>query len=89
MSRRPMTIRAFLDGRGIDEFPVPTICLKNGRPLLRRHWAGTVIDHDNIVTFVAQPLGGEQYPFQPHCIGTGQEVRDGVRIRRLVRFRWD
>jgi sulfur carrier protein ThiS len=55
---RPVTIRAFLDGRGIAEFPVPTICLKNGRPLLRRHWAGTIIDHDDIVAFVAQPLGG-------------------------------
>ncbi len=55
---RVVTIRAFLDGRGIDEFPVPTICLRNGRPLLRRHWAGTVIEHDDIVAFVAQPLGG-------------------------------
>ncbi|EME69942.1 hypothetical protein H261_11074 [Paramagnetospirillum caucaseum] len=53
-----LTIRTFLDGRGIKEFPVPTICLRNGRPLLRRDWAGTVIDHDNIVAFIAQPLGG-------------------------------
>ena len=32
------TIRAWLDAQGIGEFERPTICLRNGEPVLRADW---------------------------------------------------
>lgn len=54
----PMTVRAWLDGQGIAEFPVPTICLFNGEPLMRAGWAETVIGQGDVCAFVALPHGG-------------------------------
>jgi hypothetical protein len=54
----PITVRGFLTGRGIDEFPQPTLCLFNGEPLLRADWEGRVIRPGDLCAFVALPHGG-------------------------------
>ena len=52
------TIRAWLDARGIVEFERPTICLRNGEPVLRADWSVAVIGASDVVIFVALPQGG-------------------------------
>ncbi len=42
----------------LGEFPVPTICLVNGDPLLRKDW-GREIEPNDIVNFIAVPAGIE------------------------------
>ena len=54
----PLTIRAWLGERGIDEFECPTICLRNGVPMLRGSWDETLIAEDDLVVFVPLPQGG-------------------------------
>lgn len=53
-----VTIRGWLDGRGIAEFTQPTICLVNGRAVLRAEWSMLVIRSGDVVCFVALPHGG-------------------------------
>jgi hypothetical protein len=55
---KPVTIRGWLDGQGIAEFAQPTICLINGRAVLRAEWTLLVIHAGDIVCFVALPHGG-------------------------------
>ena len=69
----PLTIRAWLDGRGIQEagtgearteiesdwFDRPTICLRNGEPVLRADWYDTIIADGDVVAFVTLPQGGD------------------------------
>jgi hypothetical protein len=55
---RPVTVRAHLDGHGVAEFVRPTICIFNGRALLRAEWTKTIIGGGDICTFVALPRGG-------------------------------
>lgn len=55
---KPVTIRGWLDGQGIAEFSQPTICLVNGRAVLRAEWAVLVIRSGDVVCFVALPHGG-------------------------------
>ncbi|MEO5338553.1 MAG: phage tail protein, partial [Magnetospirillum sp. WYHS-4] len=55
---KPVTIRGWLDGQGIAEFSQPTICLVNGRAVLRAEWALLVIHAGDVVCFVALPHGG-------------------------------
>ena len=40
---KPITIRHWLDAQGIHDFPRPTICVYNGKPLLRAGWGATLI----------------------------------------------
>ncbi|CUW39665.1 putative Phage-related protein [Magnetospirillum sp. XM-1] len=54
----PITVRGFLAERGIDEFPLPTICLFNGEPLLRADWESREIRQGDLCAFVALPHGG-------------------------------
>lgn len=54
----PITVRGWLDARGIREFDRPTICLFNDRALLRAEWAAAVIGERDVVAFVALPHGG-------------------------------
>ena len=54
----PVSVRDWLDGWGIAEFDRPTICLHNGQALLRTEWDATVINDNDVVTFVALPHGG-------------------------------
>ena len=54
----PLTIRDWLDVRGIDEFDHPTICLRNGSPVLRGSWDETEIGENDLVVFVPLPQGG-------------------------------
>ena len=68
----PVSIRAWLDGRGGQEtgtgkartgtrqdwFDHPTICLRNGAPMLRNRWDKTLIGEGDMVTFVPLPQGG-------------------------------
>jgi sulfur carrier protein ThiS len=55
---RPSSIRAWLEAQGIAEFDRPTICLRNGTPVLRAAWRDTVIGDRDVVTFVTLPQGG-------------------------------
>lgn len=50
------TIRQWLGTQGIAEFDQPTICIKNGNPVLRGYWAVTPID--GAVIFITLPQGG-------------------------------
>ena len=50
------TIRQWLDNQGIAEFDQPTVCIKNGSPVLRADWAVTPID--GVVLFITLPQGG-------------------------------
>ena len=54
----PLSIREWLGERGIDEFECPTICLRNGSPLLRGRWDETLIGEGDLVVFVPLPQGG-------------------------------
>ena len=68
----PLTIREWLDARGIREagtgeartgrrqdwFERPTICLRNGSPVLRDRWDETEIGENDLVVFVPLPQGG-------------------------------
>lgn len=40
---------------GFTDFPVPTVCLHNNRPLMRALWPVTPIEKDDVVTFFAVP----------------------------------
>ena len=50
------TIRQWLGTQGIAEFDQPTVCIKNGAPVLRADWAVTPID--GVVLFITLPQGG-------------------------------
>ena len=50
------TIRQWLGAQGIAEFNQPTVCIKNGAPVLRADWAVTPID--GVVLFITLPQGG-------------------------------
>ena len=50
------TIRQWLGNQGIAEFDQPTVCIKNGAPVLRADWAATPID--GVVLFITLPQGG-------------------------------
>lgn len=50
------TIRQWLGAQGIAEFDQPTVCIKNGAPVLRADWAVTPID--GAVLFITLPQGG-------------------------------
>ena len=54
----PVSIREWLGEQGIDEFEHPTICLRNGSPLLRGHWDEALIGEGDVVVFVPLPQGG-------------------------------
>ena len=68
----PLSIREWLDRRGIREagtgeartgrrqdwFDHPTICLRNGSPVLRGRWGETEIGENDLVVFVPLPQGG-------------------------------
>ena len=55
---RAHTTVVTLKGRRVREFRRPTVCLLNGKPLLRRHWKRAVVGPNDLVTFYAAPLGG-------------------------------
>lgn len=50
------TIRQWMGTQGIAEFDQPTVCIKNGTPVLRADWAVTPID--GVVLFITLPQGG-------------------------------
>jgi len=52
------TIRAWLDARGIEEFERPTVCLRNGEPVLRADWPVLEISASDVLVFVSLPQGG-------------------------------
>jgi hypothetical protein len=55
---KPVTVQGWLEGQGIGEFAQPTICLVNGRAVLRAEWSVLVIRAGDVVCFVALPHGG-------------------------------
>jgi hypothetical protein len=54
----PITVRGWLDGRGIDEFHQPTVCLVDGVARLRAEWPLIEIGPGNEVRFVTLPYQG-------------------------------
>ena len=54
----PLSIREWLDERGIEEFDHPTICLRNASPVLRGSWDETFVADGDLVVFVPLPQGG-------------------------------
>jgi hypothetical protein len=56
MAHASQTIRQWLGTQGIAEFDQPTVCIKNGTPVLRADWAVTPID--GVVLFITLPQGG-------------------------------
>ncbi len=54
----PLTIRAWLDARRVAAFDRPTICLRNGEPVLRGRWDETLIAENDLAVFVPLPQGG-------------------------------
>lgn len=59
---RVVTIRQYLDDKGIDEFPFPTVARHNDTYILREDWDKTYIGKNDIVQFTTlvadNPLGG-------------------------------
>ena len=55
---RPVTVRKHLDGHGVAEFARPTICIFNGRALVRAEWIKTIIGAGDVCAFVTLPQGG-------------------------------
>lgn len=53
----PLTVRGWLDRRGIEEFDDPTLCLHNGLALMRADWATTVIGPGDVCQFITMPAG--------------------------------
>jgi sulfur carrier protein ThiS len=53
-----ISIRGWLDQKGIEEFSRPTICLVNGQAVLRGAWAMTHITDQDVIAFVGLPQGG-------------------------------
>ena len=56
MAQPNQTIYEWLGAQGMAEFDHPTVCIKNGAPLLRADWAVTPID--GVVLFITLPQGG-------------------------------
>ncbi len=54
----PVSIREWLDARGVEDFERPTICLRNASPVLRSQWHETLIVDGDLVVFVPLPQGG-------------------------------
>ena len=54
----PLSIREWLGEHGIEEFECPTICLRNGSPVLRGRWDQTLIADGDLVVFVPLLQGG-------------------------------
>jgi hypothetical protein len=40
------------------DFKLPTVCARNGLPVLRRDWPVTTIGAGDVIVFVARPYGG-------------------------------
>ena len=100
----PLTIREWLDEQGIREagtdeartgrrqdwFERPTICLRNGSPVLRGRWDGTLIADGDLVVFVPLPQGGggggkKPAPHHPHARRHGRRALSGRAHRRRHR----
>ena len=47
----PVNITQWLDDQGIADFDRPTICLHNGKAVLRPDWSTTVIADGDVVHF--------------------------------------
>lgn len=54
---QPVTIRDWLTAAGIAEFERPTICLFNGKAILRDQWPQITIGFSDLVTFITLPQG--------------------------------
>ncbi|MEZ5648598.1 MAG: hypothetical protein R3E60_06650 [Alphaproteobacteria bacterium] len=55
---QPITIREFLDSKGIEEFPRATICRVNDDLILRADWPKKLIGPKDVVNFVPLPGTG-------------------------------
>lgn len=60
----PITVRGWLDSKGIKEFDVPTVCIVNGQTVMRADWTDTEIGPDQACVFMALPAdgGGKKNP---------------------------
>lgn len=54
----PVTVRGYLDQRGIGEFARPTVCVVNDGAVLRADWDRVEIGPGDVCCFIALPAGG-------------------------------
>lgn len=52
------TITEWMQAQNLEEFPLPTVCLINGKPLMRSEWPAYQLAASDIVVFVSLPGGG-------------------------------
>jgi len=52
------TVADWMRSQSITEFPLPTVCLVNGQPILRRGWAIRPLAAHDVVVLVGLPGGG-------------------------------
>lgn len=52
------TIADWMQAQKLKEFPLPTVCLINGKPLMRSEWPTYQLAASDIVVFVSLPGGG-------------------------------
>lgn len=55
---KSMSIREYLDSKNIMEFDRPTLCLFNGKAVLRKDWSTTIIGAGDLCTFLPLLQGG-------------------------------
>jgi sulfur carrier protein ThiS len=70
------TVADWMRSQSITEFPLPTVCLVNGQPLLRKAWPLRPLAAHDVVVFVSLPGGG----------GGGGGSNVPVRQTRLARL---
>ncbi len=54
----PITIATWLTQTNVVTFELPTICLINGHAVLRQDWQTTMMQANDVVTFITLPQGG-------------------------------
>jgi sulfur carrier protein ThiS len=52
------TIADWMQAQELKEFPLPTVCLINGKPLMRSEWPKYQLAENDIAVFVSLPGGG-------------------------------
>jgi len=52
------TVADWIEAQELKEFPLPTVCLINGKPLMRSEWPTYQLTENDIAVFVSLPGGG-------------------------------
>ncbi len=52
---KPLTVREACNLMSIDETLYPTICMSGGEPILQKDWDTTIINDEDVITFIKLP----------------------------------